>query len=79
MSKLTKREELLVLLGECIENKVGITLGIVNEDYPKAEEIWNPHENLKYKAEYIFNAYTEDLVLKSSDKIKIDFYFEDLV
>ena len=54
-----------------IEEKKGIAIHIQMPDLEKPEIILNPFENLAKKIEYYEKSYTEDLELKTFNKIKI--------
>lgn len=48
-----------------------IAVGVKNESSESAELIINPNINFDDKLEYYKNSYTDDLVLKNCDKIRI--------
>lgn len=72
----TRKEELLNLIEECIDEGMGLTLLVENDDMPLPETIYNPEGNLKYKADYIDSAYNDELKLKSNNSIKISDFYE---
>lgn len=68
---MTKKDLLVKNMECCISNKLYSAILIENENMPRPEVIINDWENLDQKIEYIDKAYTDDLVLKSCDDIKI--------
>lgn len=68
---MTKKELLMKNMECCIENKLYSALLIENVNMPKPEVIINDWSSLYQKMEYIDKAYTDDLVLKSCDDIRI--------
>lgn len=70
---MSKKEALLKIfeLGINTDKIRTVLLIVKHKEYPEAEIIAVPKENFKLKAQYINNNYTEDLVLKSCEDIKL--------
>ena len=68
---MTKKQLLFKNMERCINEQSYFAMLVENASMPKSEVIINDWSNLYQKMEYIDKAYTDDLILKSCDDIKI--------
>ena len=71
VKKINNMDELLEFFSKVPDEATYMEVYIEMPDLPELEVIRNPIANLCKKVEYYKNAYSDDLTLKTFDKIKI--------
>lgn len=72
---MTRKEELLDYIKGARDWGRGLALVITNPTLPYPEVIINRVENLPAKADYIREAYSDDLVFKHNEEVKIESWY----
>lgn len=72
---MTRKEELLDYINGARDWGRGLALVVTNPTLECPEVIINRVENLSAKADYIREAYSDDLTLKSNEEVKIESWY----
>lgn len=72
---MTRKEELLDYINGARDWGRGLALVVTNPTLEYPEVIINRVENLSAKADYIREAYSDDLTLKSNEEVKIESWY----